>query len=150
MKRTLFASSLLLVGVLAMGAGCNNNTAATNTSQVPAANSSSTSNTNRAAATNTAPTTAPAVKEFDITASQFAFSPSSLTVNAGDTVKLHVTSDDTTHGFSLPQFGVNKTVPAGETVEIEFIADEAGTYTFSCSVACGSGHAGMKGTLVVQ
>jgi cytochrome c oxidase subunit 2 len=35
-------------------------------------------------------------------------------------------------------------------VTVEFVADKAGTFTFSCSVYCGKGHRGMKGELVVS
>lgn len=85
-----------------------------------------------------------------MTAEQFSFSPSSITVNMGDTVKLHIKSVDVPHGFSLPEFGVTKTLSAGKTTDIEFVASKKGTFTFTCSVQCGSGHNGMDGTLVVQ
>jgi heme/copper-type cytochrome/quinol oxidase subunit 2 len=32
---------------------------------------------------------------------------------------------------------------------VEFVADQAGAFDITCSEYCGSGHAGMKGTLVV-
>jgi cytochrome c oxidase subunit 2 len=57
---------------------------------------------------------------------------------------------DVKHGFALNQFGISEDLQPGETVTIEFIADESGTYTFFCNVFCGSGHSGMKGTLVVK
>ena len=97
-----------------------------------------------------APAVTASVKSFTITASQFEFSPSTITVNEGDTVKLTVTSEDTTHGISIPEFGVSKTIENGDTVTVEFVADQAGTFSFFCSVFCGSGHGSMKGTLVVN
>jgi cytochrome c oxidase subunit II len=90
------------------------------------------------------------VKEFAVSATKFDFTPSTITVNEGDTVKLSVTSEDVDHGIAISAFGVSEQVPVGETVEIEFVADKAGTYPFFCSVFCGSGHGAMKGTLVVQ
>ena len=36
-----------------------------------------------------------------------------------------------------------------ETKKVEFVADKAGTFSFRCSVPCGSGHQLMQGTLVV-
>ncbi len=90
------------------------------------------------------------VKEFEITAMRFQFEPSTLTVNKGDTVRLHVTSTDVAHGFGIPEFGVNEYLPAQKTVDIEFIANQAGEFPFVCNVFCGSGHKGMKGMLVVQ
>ena len=94
--------------------------------------------------------TTPETKEFNITAKQFEFSPSTITVNKGDTVIVNITSQDVQHGFALPDFGVNETVDAGQTTRIEFVADKSGEFTFFCSVFCGSGHSTMKGKLVVN
>lgn len=90
------------------------------------------------------------VKEFTIEASQFVFSPSSITVNEGDTVKITLKSLDVAHGFAISEFNVNQRVEAKSEVTFEFIANKKGTYTYFCSVMCGSGHKDMVGTLVVQ
>ena len=90
------------------------------------------------------------VREFDITAQQWSFSPDTITVNAGDTVKLHITSADVTHGFALPTFGVNEVIEPGQDVHVEFIANRRGTFSFWCSVQCGSGHGGMSGQIIVE
>ena len=89
-------------------------------------------------------------KEFNIIAKQWDFSPSTITVNEGDNVILNIESIDVTHGFSLLSFGVSEQLVSGNIVEIEFTADKKGTFSFFCNVQCGSGHIGMKGTLVVQ
>lgn len=91
-----------------------------------------------------------ATKTFDLVAQQFEFTPATITVNQGDTVVLNLTSSDVPHGFSLPQFNVSETITPGKTTTVEFVADTTGTFTFACSLVCGSGHAGMSGTLVVQ
>ena len=132
-------AALLLVTVLV--SGC-----ATISSSV----SDATTTTVNGVTTTTATLSSSSVKEFTMTAKQFEFAPSMITVKEGDTVKLHITSSDVTHGFSLPAFGVNAQLPAGETNDVQFVADKKGTYTFACSVICGSGHSGMKGTLVVE
>jgi len=93
---------------------------------------------------------APVVKSFNITAKKFEFTPSSITVNEGDIVRITISSSDVSHGFSIPQFGVSKIIPAGGTVTVEFTADKKGSYKFFCIVFCGSGHGSMRGTLVVQ
>lgn len=93
---------------------------------------------------------APSIKEFTMTARQWKFDPETITVNEGDTVKLQITSVDVTHGFALSEFGINEFLEPGKTVNIEFIADKKGTFTFFCSVFCGSGHSEMKGTLIVK
>ncbi|OGH64138.1 MAG: hypothetical protein A2821_02530 [Candidatus Magasanikbacteria bacterium RIFCSPHIGHO2_01_FULL_41_23] len=91
-----------------------------------------------------------AVKSFTLTAKNWEFSPSTISVKKGDTVKLTITSTDVEHGFALPEFNVNKKFKAGETVNVEFVADKSGSFPFTCSVFCGSGHKSMKGTLVVE
>ena len=93
---------------------------------------------------------AAAVKDFTITARQWQFDPSTITVQQGDMVKLSIQSMDVTHGFSLSAFGINEQLSPGKTVNIEFVADKKGTFPFACSVVCGSGHTGMRGTLVVE
>lgn len=90
------------------------------------------------------------VQEFDLIARQFEFEPSTITVNEGDTVRFSIESEDVTHGFFLSEFDVDETLTAGETTEVEFVADKAGEYSFFCSQFCGSGHSGMTGTLVVE
>lgn len=98
--------------------------------------------------TNVAPQ--PSTKTFSIKARQWEFEPNTVTVNKGDKVVLNVTSEDVSHGFFLDDFGVNETLKPGTTSKIEFTADQAGTFSFACSVFCGSGHGGMTGTLVVK
>ncbi|MBI4148949.1 cupredoxin domain-containing protein [Candidatus Woesearchaeota archaeon] len=91
-----------------------------------------------------------AVREFTMTAKKWEFNPATIIVNAGETVRLSITSLDVAHGFSLPDFNVNSRIEPGQATVVEFVADTPGTYTFFCSVYCGSGHSSMKGTLVVQ
>ncbi|MFQ5621041.1 MAG: cupredoxin domain-containing protein [Candidatus Nanoarchaeia archaeon] len=93
-------------------------------------------------------------KEFTLTARNWEFEPSTITVNEGDTVVLHITGEDdgsgTGHGIAIPAFGVDKTFRNGESVDITFVADRKGTFPFFCQVYCGEGHGDMKGTLIVQ
>ncbi len=90
------------------------------------------------------------VKEFKITAKQFAFEPEIIEVNKGDKIRLIVTSIDVPHGISIPEYGINERLNPGEPVAIEFIADKEGTFTAFCSVFCGSGHSKMKGKIIVK
>jgi nitrosocyanin len=85
-----------------------------------------------------------------MTAKNWEFTPSIITVNNGDTVKLHIKSVDITHGFKLSAFGINEDLEPGQTVDVEFVADKAGTFTFVCSVFCGPGHSKMDGQLIVK
>lgn len=100
--------------------------------------------------TTTVVTSAPQTVTFNVSASQFSFSPNVLTVNKGDTVVINFTPTDVPHGFSLPDFNVSLSGEPGETATATFVADKAGTFTFACSVMCGSGHADMKGTFIVN
>lgn len=90
------------------------------------------------------------VKTFDMTARRWEFSPSNIVVNEGDRVVLNITSEDVTHGFTLSAFDVREQLDPGKTTRVEFVADKAGTYSFFCSVYCGSGHSQMRGTLTVK
>jgi len=86
----------------------------------------------------------------DAEAWQFDFSPNPIVVNQGDKVKILMTSNDLTHGFRLPEFGINEILTPGVQKTIEFTADKAGTYPFLCSVSCGVGHGRMRGSLIVK
>jgi len=90
------------------------------------------------------------VKEFNMTAKQWAFDPEVITVKKGDNVRLKIKSIDVSHGFSLPEFGFDQELEPGKEVTVEFIASKKGEFTFFCSVLCGQGHRDMKGKLVVE
>lgn len=90
------------------------------------------------------------LKEFDIIAKQWEFMPETITVNVNDTVRLNIKSVDVTHGFSLPQFGINEVLEPDKEVNIEFVADKIGTFPFYCSVPCGAGHSSMRGRIIVN
>lgn len=90
------------------------------------------------------------VKTIDVLASRFKFEPATITVAQGDSIRLRLHSTDRTHGIAIKAFRVKALIPkTGETVTVEFVADQAGTFDFTCSEYCGTGHAGMKGRLVV-
>src|SRR3989338_5973863 len=89
------------------------------------------------------------VKEFKMTAKQFAFEPEIIEANKGDKVRLIVTSVDVPHGLSIPEYGINERLNPGKTVTVEFTADKTGSFTAFCSVFCGAGHSKMRGKIVV-
>ena len=90
------------------------------------------------------------VKEFTIEATLWTFSPSTITVNKGDVVKLTLKNVEGVHGIYIPDYNVSLKAGAGETASIEFTADKAGTFPFRCNIMCGDGHKTMTGTLVVN
>ena len=88
--------------------------------------------------------------EISMVAKKFEFIPNTIKVNQGDKLRIKITSTDTTHGFFLPDFGINEQVTPGKETVVEFVAKTKGTYTFRCSVPCGEGHSAMSGTLTVE
>ena len=98
----------------------------------------------------TAATTTKSVKEFTMTAKQWAFDPAVITVKQGDKVRLKITSTDVAHGFALADFNVKVDLTPNTEETVEFVADKKGEFTFFCSVLCGQGHREMKGKLIVE
>jgi cytochrome c oxidase subunit 2 len=94
--------------------------------------------------------TASAPLVVEVTAKKFAFEPEQIEVTEGDRVRLVVHSADGVHGIGIKKFKVDKKIPRGETVTIDFVASTAGTFPILCSEYCGDGHEDMKGTLVVR
>lgn len=92
----------------------------------------------------------PVVKRISMTASNFSFSPSTLSVKKGDTVILTIKGQEGTHGLAIPDFKVSKQITEGDTVTVQFIADKTGTFIFFCNIPCGEGHNKMKGTITVS
>jgi cytochrome c oxidase subunit 2 len=95
-----------------------------------------------------APPSEPRVIE--VIAKRYAFEPAQIEVIQGERIRMLVKSADGLHGFEIKKFKVSKEIPRGsDAVAIEFTATEAGSFPILCSVFCGDGHDGMKGTLVV-
>lgn len=89
------------------------------------------------------------VRVVHVRAFMFDWAPNPIILNAGEPVKLIVSSVDTLHGIVIPELGINEKLPPGQPVEIEFTVPRAGTYDFFCSVVCGWGHNSMTGYLLV-
>lgn len=86
-----------------------------------------------------------------VVGTEFAFSPSTITVKKGESVKVTFKNNGQyPHNFTISELNVKSdTVGPGQQTTVTFTPDKAGRFTFICSVP---GHAdrGMKGTLVVQ
>ena len=91
-----------------------------------------------------------AAREITMTAKKYEFSPSEIRVRQGETVKLSITALDRKHGFKIEALDIDRELPKGEVVSIEFLADRAGTFPIACSKFCGLGHGKMKGQLIVE
>lgn len=92
------------------------------------------------------------VKEFEVSGANFAFTPNTMTVERGDTVRITFTNTDESmpHDWVIDEFNARTQIlQPGESETIEFVADEDGEFEFYCSV--GNHRAqGMVGTLTVQ
>jgi cytochrome c oxidase subunit 2 len=88
--------------------------------------------------------------EFTMTAKNYEFDPSTITVKKGEKVRLIITATDCDHDFKLDAFDINQVLKKGDPETIEFTANKAGTFEFRCSLYCGKGHRRMKGKLVVE
>lgn len=96
-------------------------------------------------------TTVNSVKEIAVSGSEFAFSPNTINVNKGDTVKVTFTNTGKfPHNFTISELNVaSKTISPGQSDTVTFVADKAGTFTYFCSVPTHKDK-GMVGTLTVQ
>jgi heme/copper-type cytochrome/quinol oxidase subunit 2 len=91
----------------------------------------------------------PTNRIFHVDATSFAFSPAELKVNPGDQVTIELTSSDVVHGLYLDSYDLQISADPGQTTELTFIADQAGSFRFRCSVTCGDLHPFMIGKLHV-
>ena len=92
---------------------------------------------------------APQERTFRIEAGQFAYSPSELKVNTGDTVNIQLVSTDVVHGLYVDGYDVSIKADPGQTATLAFIADKPGSFRFRCNVTCGAMHPFMIGKLNV-
>lgn len=90
------------------------------------------------------------VKEFHIVADKSIYRPNILEVDKGDSVRLIIYASNTNHGFVLPSYGINEFLEEDNYKIIEFVADQAGQFTFFSNVYSGPGTKNMKGTLIVN
>jgi len=88
-------------------------------------------------------------RRIDVGATSFEFDPDEITVTVGEDVAIVLSSDDVLHDLTIDEIDVHVAAERGETAEGGLRAEEAGEYTYYCTVA-GHREAGMEGTLVVE
>ena len=93
--------------------------------------------------------TVPTERTFRIEAKRFAYSPAVLQVNPGDLVTIELVATDVVHGLSIDSYSLETTADPGQTARLTFVASQAGSFHFHCTVVCGSLHPFMTGKLVV-
>ena len=86
-----------------------------------------------------------------VIANQWTWDPNVVEVPAGATVNMSIKNEDPfAHGFAINELGLDQRLPGSQTTEFTFVANlEPGEYEFFCSIFCGAGHFGQRGTLLV-
>ena len=77
---------------------------------------------------------------FEMTTKQWEFEPNQIIVEQGQTVVIKLQSTDVPHGFAINEYNIYTFVPAGQTVDISFVATETGVFEIFCNIFCGEGH----------
>ena len=92
----------------------------------------------------------PGAPVIEVQAKSFSFSPSTITIKAGEDVTIKLSAQDAYHDFAVDK-GVGTVVSAngGATKQGGLKITKPGTYTFYCTVP-GHRAAGMEGKLIVQ
>jgi len=79
------------------------------------------------------------------------WSPNIIRAKAGETITLHLTSDDVVHGFAVGQMDMAAVnVEPGKVTDVTLKFDQPGIYTFFCTRWCGLNHWRMRGTIEVS
>jgi len=90
------------------------------------------------------------VKVFNIDGFKFGYSEKEIKVKKGDRVKIVLTSTDGFHDWVVDEFDARtQQINTGESSSVEFVADQAGSFQFYCSVG-NHRQMGMVGNLVVE
>jgi cytochrome c oxidase subunit II len=82
-------------------------------------------------------------------AHQFAWFPT-LKLRAGETYRLHMSSVDYQHGFSLQPMNMNFQVVPGYDHVLTIKPQAPGEYPIVCNEFCGIGHQNMVGKIIVE
>ncbi|MBI3969600.1 MAG: cytochrome C oxidase subunit II [Chloroflexi bacterium] len=86
---------------------------------------------------------------------KFGWVPSQLVLTTGRQYRIHVSSKDVNHGFSIHRNGetaqkANFQVVPGYEYVITMTFDQPGTYDIVCQEYCGIGHHVMVGKFIVE
>jgi cytochrome c oxidase subunit 2 len=87
----------------------------------------------------------------NIVASNWKFTPATVTVRRGAATTFHLTSSSGVHSIKSDELGIAATtISPGKFVDAKFTPKKAGTYKIACGTFCGPGHAGMVLTVIVK
>jgi len=98
----------------------------------------------------TAPSPEPNAEKASVSAREWSFSPSRLSLKAGEPVNVTLKNDGTTfHTFTVKGIRFDLRADAGQSLSGALTIPRPGRYTFACSVP-GHEQAGMHGTITVR
>lgn len=94
--------------------------------------------------------TTPKTQNFTIVADNYSFSPQTISVNKGDTVRITLKNTNGTHDLKVDGYDVKtKLLQSGGEDTIEFVANKSGSFEYYCTY--GNHRAmGMKGAITVK
>ena len=77
--------------------------------------------------------------------------PNTVKLKSGEEVCLRLTSEDTTHGLNIPDYGINsEPIHPGKWTYVYFTPEESGTISFVCNVVCSPMHSRVRGKFVIE
>jgi cytochrome c oxidase subunit 2 len=91
-----------------------------------------------------------ASRTIEVHAKRFSFEPAEIAVKKGETVTLHLISDDVPHSLLIKDLKINQEVKKDHPADVTFTADKVGDFHGKCGRFCGSGHGSMVFTVHVQ
>lgn len=90
----------------------------------------------------------------NMTAIRSHFTPDLVEIEQGDHVTWHITNlestQDATHGFSIPGYNIVVSLEPGETATMEFDATVPGVFAYYCTEFCSALHLEMVGYFLVK
>ena len=117
--------------------------------------SASTQTTTTPAASASAPAASPATttkaptggQQVVLKTTNFQFDKTEYRVKKGEPVTITLDNSQGVHGAAIKEFNINLN---NGNKTVTFTPDKAGTFPINCSIMCGTGHANMKTTLIVE
>ena len=85
-----------------------------------------------------------------IQAKKYEFIPPVVELKKGVPVILEFTALDRKHGVRQKELGLDLEVSPDKPARARVVPQKEGTYDYTCSVFCGSGHEDMAGQIVVK
>ena len=77
--------------------------------------------------------------------------PNTVKLKSGEEVCLRLTSEDTTHGLNIPDYGINsEPIHPGKWTYVYFTPEESGTISFVCNIVCSPMHSRVRGKFVIE